>query len=48
MALTDAAKKVAWRQHYEHLLDVEFVWDRNNLSPAEPIVGPPVVITSKR
>ena len=40
------AKKTAWKQHYEHLLNVEFPWNAENLSSV-PIVGPPILITSE-
>ena len=39
------AKKVAWKQHYECLLNVEFPWNDKNLS-SDAIVGPPVLITA--
>ena len=34
MSLDDEAKKVAWRQHYQRLLNVEFSW-----KPRAPITG---------
>ena len=46
LALTDAAKNLAWKQHYERLLNVEFSWNRDNLSPVKPVSGPPVLITA--
>ena len=47
MALSDEAKKLAWKQHYENLLNVEFAWDRDTLSDAQPVEGPSVYITSE-
>ena len=35
------AKKVAWKQHYECLLNEEFSWNSEDL-PADPAVGPPI------
>jgi len=47
MSLDDEAKKAAWRQHYERLLNIEFAWNRDSLSAAEPILGPPPFISEK-
>ena len=46
MAMTHADKKLAWKQHYEQLLNVEFTWNKDNLSPAKPVSSPPVLITA--
>ena len=40
VALSDDAKKAAWKEHYEHLLNVEFPWSAYDLTPADPIPGP--------
>ena len=37
------AKKVAWKQHYELLLNEEFSWKPEDLT-ADPVVGPPIHI----
>ena len=37
----DEAKKVAWKQHYERLLNEEFSWNPEDLT-ADPVVGPPI------
>ena len=37
------AKKVAWKQHYEQLLNEEFSWTPEDLT-ADPVVGPPIHI----
>ena len=29
LSLDDASRKLAWRQHYEHLLNIEFPWSQN-------------------
>jgi hypothetical protein len=38
------AKKAAWKQHYERLLNEEFPWNSNNLA-AYSVAGPPILIT---
>ena len=45
LSISDVAKKTAWKQHYERLLNVEFPWDSEHLSDADPVVGPPLLIT---
>ena len=47
MALDDEAKKVAWQQHYQRLLNVEFPWNRDQLPTVEPVQGPPVYISEE-
>ena len=37
------AKKVAWKQHYEWLLNEEFSWNPEDLT-ADPVVGPTIHI----
>ena len=29
LSLDEASKKLAWKQYYEHLLNVEFTWSQN-------------------
>ena len=41
----DTSKKVAWKQHYERLLNEEFAWDENSLSSVEPTQGPAIYFT---
>ena len=43
----DEAKRKAWKQHYERLLNIEFPWNPDDLSAADPIHGAPVLITEK-
>ena len=38
----DKEKLCVWKAHYENLLNVEFDWDKNNLSTELPIEGPPI------
>ena len=45
MAFDDETKKVAWKQHYERLLNVEFEWNRNDLPVANPVHGPPIHVS---
>ena len=40
-------KKKAWKQHYERLLNVEFPWREEDLSNADPVLGPPLLITKE-
>ena len=39
LSFDNEAKKVAWKQHYERLLNEEFSWNPENLT-ADPVVGP--------
>ena len=43
----ETSQKVAWKQHYERLLNEEFSWDRDSLTVHEPVEGPPIYITKK-
>ena len=45
LALSEDAKKAAWKQHYERLLNVEFPWLEDDLPAVEPISGPPIFVT---
>ena len=40
LAYTEDAKKKAWSSHYNHLLNIEFDWDQDSLTQAEPIDDP--------
>ena len=40
LAYTEDAKKKAWSSHYNHLLNIEFDWDQDSLSQADPIERP--------
>ena len=44
LAVSDEDKKIAWKSYYENLLNTEFVWDRNNLSQADPVSAVPPLI----
>ena len=41
LSFDNEAKKVAWKQHYERLLNEEFSWNPEDLT-ADPVVGPVV------
>ena len=43
LSFHNEAKKVAWKQHYERLLNEEFSWIPEDLT-ADPVVGPPIHI----
>ena len=46
MSLSEKAKQMAWLEHYERLLDVEFGLDPEHLSDEPPPPeGPPIPIT---
>ena len=45
LSMDEEAKKVAWKQHYERLLNVEFPWNPEDLSDEPPIEGPSIQIT---
>ena len=44
-SLDEEAKKEAWREHYERLLNVEFLWNSEDLSEESPVEGPSEPIT---
>ena len=44
-SLDEEAKKEAWREHYERLLNVEFPWNPEDLSEESPVEGPSEPIT---
>ena len=43
LSFDNEAKKIAWKQHYERLLNEEFSWNPEDLT-ADPVVGPPIHI----
>ena len=45
LSLDEEAKKEAWREHYEHLLNIEFPWNPEDLSEESPVEGPSEPIT---
>ena len=45
LSLDEEAKKDAWREHYERLLNVEFPWNPEDLSEESPVEGPSEPIT---
>ena len=46
LAYSDIAKKNAWKQHYQRLLNAEFLWAETSLSKIEPSIDPPPFITA--
>ena len=47
LAYSDDEKIKAWKQHYERLLNVEFPWSEDDLSVADPVLGPPALVTQE-
>ena len=45
LSLDEEAKKEAWREHYERLLNVEFPWNPEDLSEESPVEGQSEPIT---
>ena len=45
LSLDEEAKKEAWREHYERLLNVEFPWNPEDLSEESPFEDPSEPIT---
>ena len=45
LSLDEEAKKEAWREHYERLLNIEFPWNPEDLSEESPVEGPSEPIT---
>ena len=45
LSLDEEAKKAAWKEHYERLLNVEFPWNPEDLSEESPVKGPSEPIT---
>ena len=45
LSLDEEAKNAAWKEHYERLLNVEFPWNPEDLSEANPVEGPNEPIT---
>ena len=46
LSIDNKAKKVAWKQHYKHLLNEEFFYNSEDLT-ADPVFGLPILITIK-
>ena len=44
LSLDDAPNKLAWKQHYERLLNIEFQWSQN-LPHVDPVADPAQFIT---
>ena len=47
LAFNEEDKKKAWKQLYERFLIVKFPWQEGDLSTADPVLGPPLLITKE-
>ena len=45
LSLDEEAKRAAWKEHYEHLTNVEFPWNPEDPSKESPVEGPSEPIT---
>ena len=45
LSLDKESKKEAWKEHYERLLNIEFLWNQEDLSEESPVEGPSEPIT---
>ena len=45
LSTSEEAKKAAWKQHYERLLNFEFPWDPDHLTHSDPVLGAAPLIT---
>ena len=48
LSLDQEAKRAAWKEHYERLLNVEFPWNPEDLSKESPVEGPSEPITFEK
>ena len=46
MSMSEVSKQMAWLEHNQRLLNVEFDWDPDHLSDEPPVEGPPIPITT--
>ena len=44
MPMNEDSKWMAWLEHYQRLLNIEFDWELNHLSDEPPVEGPPIPI----
>ena len=44
MPMNEDSKRMAWLEHYQRLLNIEFDWELNHLSDEPPVEGPPIPI----
>ncbi|XP_057303385.1 uncharacterized protein LOC130640832 [Hydractinia symbiolongicarpus] len=47
LASTEEEKRVAWKNHYQRLLNTEFDWDEDNLSDDDVVEGPAMQIKTE-
>ena len=45
ISMSEDSKQMAWLEHHQRLLNVEFDWDPDHLSYQPPMEGPPIPIT---
>ena len=45
LVTSEKDRLTAWKSYYEHLLNKEFPWNRDELTPQEPVGGPAIFIT---
>ena len=45
LTIKDKAKLHAWKEHYQRLLNVEFLWDKNSLNNSAAVEGPAIFVT---
>ena len=47
LCFTNAAKRQAWKDYHQNLLNAEFPWSEDDLPPIDAVLGPPPVITKE-
>ena len=47
LCFTNAAKRQAWKDYYQNLLNTEFPWSEDDLPPIDAVLGPPPLITKE-
>ena len=47
LCFTNAAKRQAWKDYYQNLLNTEFPWSEDDLPPIDAVLGPPPFITKE-
>ena len=44
LTISDEAKLHAWKEHYQRLSNVEFLWNKNSLNNSAAVEGPAIFI----
>ena len=47
LCFTNAAKRQAWKDYYQNLLNTEFPWSEDDLPPIDAVLGPPPLTTKE-